>query len=84
MYLSGIVVNAESFLENINTIICEMFRKISYGFIDNRYVQKIHLYKNNLHLVEHGKCGLTRNFIHNFNFLNTAHCGSNIHMHKPL
>ena len=31
-------------------------------------IQRVHLYKDGLH-VEHGKCGLARNFIYNLNFL---------------
>ena len=76
LHISGIPVSykmSDSLLENINTKISEMCCQSSRGFIGNRNIRKVRLYIDHLHLVEHRKCGLARNFIYNLDFLDTPH-----------
>ena len=53
---------SDSFLKRINIRISDMCCERSFRFIPNRNTQVVHSYKDGLHLMDHEKCDLDRNF----------------------
>ena len=78
--VSGIAYNkkvANSFVDEVNSKIISMCEYNTLGYINNGNISNIHLFDDNLHLLESGKCILANNFICRLNyFLRT-------HLHHP-
>ena len=78
--VSGIVFNkkvANSFVDEVNSIIISMCEYNSLGYINYGNISNIHLFDDGFHLLESGMCILANNFICRLNyFLRT-------HLHHP-
>ena len=80
VFVSAIVRNKripESLLEEVNEKISFMCKNNNFIFVDNSNISNIHLFDDDLHLVESGRCILANNVTDRINnFLLT-------HLHHP-
>ena len=82
VFVSVIVQNPESLLEEVNEKISFMCKNNNFIFVDNSNISNIHLFDDGLHLVESGRCILANNVIDRINnFLLTHRHHPNIHIH---
>ena len=82
VFVSVIVQNPESLLEEVNEKISFMRKNNNFIFSDNSNISNIHLFDGGLHLVELGRCILANNVIDRINnFLLTHRHQPNIHIH---
>ena len=82
VFVSVIVQNPESLLEEVNEKISFMCKNNNFIFVDNSNISNIHLFDDGLHLVESGRCILANNVIDRINnFLLTHRHHPIIHIH---
>ena len=67
VFVSVIVQNPESLLEEVNEKISFMCKNNNFIFVDNSNISSIHLFDDGLHLVESGRCILANNVIDRIN-----------------
>ena len=81
LFVSGIAFNKRlpyAVIKKVKEKIVGMFKKNGIGFIDSGSISNMYFYQDGLHLLERGKCLLTKNFIFAVNnFLN-------MHSYHPL
>ena len=69
--VSGIVFNkrvANSFVDEVNSKVINIYKHNSFGYINNRNISNIYLFDDGLHLLESGICILANNFICRLNY----------------
>ena len=82
VFVSVIVQNPESLLEEVNEKISFMCKNNNFIFSDNSNISNIHLLDGGLHLVDLGRCILANNVIDRINnFLLTHRHHPIIHIH---
>ena len=82
VFVSVIVQNPESLLEEVNEKISFMCKNNNFIFVDNSNISSIHPFDDGLHLVESGRCILANNVIDRINNFLLTHCHQpNIHIH---
>ena len=70
IFVSAVVRNKripESLLEEVNEKISFMCKNNNFIFVDNSNISNIHLFDDDLHLVESGRCILANNVIDRIN-----------------
>ena len=85
VFVLGIVWNKripELPLEEVNEKISFMCKNNNFIFVDNSNISSIHLFDDDLHLVESGRCILANNVIDQINNFLLAHAHHpNRHVH---